>query len=242
MNTTVRTLLRGAVAASMALGAMLSASPARAALSCFVGFDDFDALNGMWADARATFTYETGYADGYLVPCEEAEGSCWTYRQYCEGMQRGTNYINVEDGSGYGHYHLSFTNPGFTGCGFVDPGDGQGPGTAKLIGGACGIPNWPAEPRKLQSHVADQWIKVWNGTNERFPQPFRMSTITVGDMPIQLWYRRISDGQWFVYESLAANTIHTLFMDYSSHVFFKAASEDAVGPYTIWNFEVNAPS
>jgi hypothetical protein len=144
MNTTVRTLLRGAVAASMALGAMLSASPARAALSCFVGFDDFDALNGMWADARATFTYETGYADGYLVPCEEAEGSCWTYRQYCEGMQQGANYINVEDGSGYGHYHLSFTNPGFTGCGFVDPGDRQADRrclrNTELAGGAAQAP------------------------------------------------------------------------------------------------------
>src|SRR5690606_13150686 len=106
---------------------------------CTVDFDNLFALTNTYQNARHTFASETGLSPrGGLQRCAEDNIACWTYRHRC-----GSNYVNVEDDSGYGHFHLSFTDPGFDGtCGFGDPGDGGGAGMNKRLTVFPGFPPW----------------------------------------------------------------------------------------------------
>ncbi|WP_437304103.1 hypothetical protein [Sorangium sp. So ce388] len=240
MKIPSRSLLRGSLAASLGFFAALSASPAEA--GCPITFDDPISLSNVFAEARNSFAVWSRFVNGDIATCGGPGAACWMYRQQCLMGGGASKLINVDDDSGYGHYHLSFTSPVLTNpatdC-FVDPGDGKGSGFG-FIGqnGQCVAPVWALEPRQVNSHVSDQWIKVWNGNNPNAPAPFRMTKISVGSMPIQVWYHRVPDGLWFHWLELAANTTFTLDMQLADEVLISGADERLVGSFEIKGFEV----
>jgi hypothetical protein len=215
----VRTLFYGArtliltagAAAALALGDPSIASAHSWLGQCTVNFDNTFALTNVYANARSTFAFSTAFnSSSKLDLCQNAAnpGVCWTYRHRCF-----SNYVNVDDISGYGHYHLSFTGPGFDPlCGFVDPGDGYGSGFGKNVNGSCVTPNWKTEPRVLDSHDGGQWISIQmhpqNSTTVK--TTFDLSRIHVGGSnAIQLWFHSVLDGGWYGWGSMAPNNWDT---------------------------------
>ncbi len=169
---------------------------------CTPNFDNVFALTWNYANARNTFAVETGLTAGAPDVCNRSHLACWTYRHRCFN-----NYINVDDDSGYGHFHLMFTGAGFSPlCGLLDPGDGYGAGYGKAVGGVCTTPDWRREPRVLNTHDSVQWIKIAVETPfTAVPKVFDMPRIRVGGtQPVQLWFRTTS-GQWWYWPSLGPN-------------------------------------
>ena len=168
---------------------------------CDVYFDNEFALENVHAQARTTFAYPTGLASGGgTEPCNESVHlACWTYRHRCH-----LNYVNVESIT-YGHVHLSFEDPNLT-C-FVDPGDGGGTGFGRPSGSSCVAANWGEEPRILQSHDQNHWIRIFvESSVDDEPKVFDMPEIYVGgDKPIQLWIKHV-DGTWHCWRELAPRT------------------------------------
>lgn len=167
---------------------------------CTPNFDNLFALTWVYANARATFASETGLTGGKPALCNSSHTACWTYRHRC-----GSNYLNVDDDSGYGHFHLSFENPVVGVC-LVDPGDGYGTGLGVPFGGDCVAPDWKREPRVLNTHDANQWIKITvEKSGSTVPKVFDMPRIRIGGtQPIQFWFRTTA-GQWFYWPSLGPN-------------------------------------
>jgi hypothetical protein len=63
----------------------------------------------------------------------------------------------------------------------------------------CVAVNWEHEPRFLQSHLQEQWIKIWmeDGSSHQ-PRAFDLRRIHVGaGPPIQLWFRAQNGDWWF---------------------------------------------
>lgn len=238
MKITMWSLLRASVAASLALGAMLSVSPAWAGFqNCPIFFDDDDALSNTYAETRSTFAVRSRRSGGSIVACREADTDCWVYRTSC-GFSADDKF-NVEDSSGYGHYHLSFVDPAMLECGPPsDPGDGLGAGFKKKVDGQCVYPDWSNEPRALESHDASQWIQIWRGTDESTEKPFRVRSIVVGgDVAIQLWFRTL-DGQWHYYPFLPPG-FSQFQMPLATDVNVRAADPNGPRPYTINGLTVN---
>lgn len=206
---------------------------------CTVNFDNPFALEHLASQARSTFAFPTGLsAAGKPEPCDtSAHEACWTYRHRC-----AQNYVNVDDMS-YGHFHLSFEDPTLSDpaalC-FADPGDGGGSGFGRKSGSECVPANWGAEPRILQSHVQDHWVKVWlEDRVTHVPKVFDMSEIYVGgDVPIQLWFKR-TDGTWHCWKELGPGTRWKLkqWAHDLVEVRIRGASGGA-GPYTIRSFKI----
>ena len=112
------------------------------------------------------------------------------YRMSCS-----PHFLNVEPLK-YGHFHLSFEDPNIT-C--LAEG-----GLGKLNNNnECTAVDWDNEPRFLQSHVQDHWIKIWmeDGSSHQ-PRAFDLRRIHVGSgFSIQLWYRT-QDGSWWFWNEL----------------------------------------
>jgi hypothetical protein len=204
---------------------------------CRVYFDNEFALEHVYAQARSTFGLRTGLSStGDTEVCDPAvHQACWLYRHRCF-----SNYINVDDMT-YGHVHLSFEDPSLT-CPFADPGDGGGAGFGRMIDGECVPANWGSEPRYLQSHLPDHWIKVWMEDRVTHqPRVFDLSEIHVsGDKAIQFWFKR-TDGTWWCWRELGprkrwklANWAHDLI-----EVRIRgAAGAGSAGPYTVRGFTI----
>lgn len=207
MTTRSRRYLLG-LGASVVLGlALAGIGSAHSWLGeCNVYFDNTFALEHVAAQARTTFAFSTGLSgSGDPEPCDTSiHQACWTYRHRCF-----SNYVNVED-MNYGHFHLSFEDPTLsdpaTLC-FADPGDGGGAGYGRKSGTNCIPANWGEEPRILQSHVQDHWIKIWMEDRVTHqPRVFDLSRISVGgDKPIRLWFKR-TDGSWWCWNQLDPRT------------------------------------
>jgi hypothetical protein len=214
---------------------------------CTVDFDNLFALTHTYQNARNTFASSTGLApDGTLQVCAPENIACWTYRHRC-----GSNYINIDDDSGYGHYHLSFSHPGFDGsCGFSDPGDGGGAGMMKKVTfGAlppwfpgisiCVVPTWKTEPRVLNTHDSAQWISIFvESSATHLPKVFDLTTISIGgSIPIQFWFHTTS-GQWWYWSSLnPGNRDLSAWVHDVDEVRIRAANGQ-VGPVTINQFHI----
>jgi len=179
---------------------------------CTVNFDNTFALTNVYANARATFASKTGInSSGRIDLCQNAAipGACWYYRHRC-----GRNYVNVEEISGYGHYHLSFTGAGFDPlCGFGNPGDGYGVGFEKTVGASCVIPNWTTEPRVLDGHDGTQWFSIQmhpSGTMTT-KTVFDLARLRIGGTQnVQVWFHSTLDGNWYGWGSMAPNNWNTL--------------------------------
>lgn len=232
-----------AVAAACCL--VLGAALAKTAVAhnwlgeCDVSFDNPFALEHVYAQARTSFSVPTGLSpSGDMEPCDtSAHQACWNYRHRC-----AQNYINVED-MNYGHFHLSFENAALTDpatmC-FADPGDGYGSGFGKKSGSNCLPVNWGAEPRYLQSHWQDHWIKVWMEDRvSHQPRVFDMSEIYVGGTePIQFWFKR-ADGTWYCWRELGPRKRWRIKQWAHDMVEVRIRGvSDGAGPYTIRGFRV----
>ena len=115
------------------------------------------------------------FADGYRAKCVQ-------------------HYVNVEPMT-YGHFHLTFEDP------TIDCVTGSGFG--RQVGPDCVAADWDQEPRRLNSHVADHWIRIWmeHGSTHQ-PVPFDLRRIHVGlSTPIQLWFRT-QNGTWWCWDEL----------------------------------------
>jgi hypothetical protein len=172
--------------------------------SCTVNFDNSFALTNIYANARATFGSSTGYnSAGKLDVCSNVpSGICWTYRHRC-----ATNYVNQDDLSGYGHYHLSFQNSGYNPlCGFYDPGDGYGSGFKRTINSVCSVVNWTTEPRVMNSHDGGQWVGIKMQSQSGVTTIFDMPRIRIGgSAAIQFWFHSTLDNKWYNWSSLGPN-------------------------------------
>ena len=241
-----RSLQYGAAVISAAIATLAPPSTAEAhnwTGSCTVNFDNLFALTWVYANARSTFAQRTGLTNGNPALCTAAHQSCWTYRHRC-----GANYVNVDDDSGYSHVHLSFEDPGFDAghhgapsCGFADPGDGYGSGMMKRVNGVCVTPDWKREPRWLHTHDNQQWVKVFLAPSGSVqPKIYDMPRIRIGGtLPVQLWFRKASTGQWFYWSSLAPGNwnldswVHDV-----DQVRIRAAAGAAPGPIRIDDFDI----
>jgi hypothetical protein len=203
---------------------------------CRVYFDNEFALEHSYAQARTTFALRTGSSPtGEPEVCDTAvHQACWVYRHRCF-----SNYINVDDMT-YGHFHLSFEDPDLT-C-FADPGDGGGAGFGRMSGSACIPANWGSEPRYLQSHLPDHWIKIWMEDRVTHqPRVFDLPEIYVsGDKAIQFWFKR-TDGSWWCWQELGPRKRWKL--EEWAHDLIEvrvrgSAGAGTAGPYTIRGFTV----
>lgn len=207
---------------------------------CTVAFDNHFALTNTYINARYTFAFSTAFnSAGKLDTCANAQfpGVCWTYRHRC-----ATNYVNVEDISGIGHFHLLFTDPAFDPVCFVDPGDGYGAGNGKMVGTSCLLPDWTREPRKTSHHFGNSWLSI------KMHPPGSMATQTVfdlarihigGTVPIQLWFHSTIDGGWYGWSSMAPNNWNTLASSHDiDEVQISNASGDPHDSYEIDDFDI----
>lgn len=235
----IRTRMLALVAASLTVVGLGLAGRAAAhdwLGECRVNFDNEFALEHVYAQARTTFGVRTGLAPtGETETCDPGvHGTCWLYRHRCF-----SNYINLDDMT-YGHVHLSFEDPSLT-C-FADPGDGAGAGFGRMSGATCVPVNWGSEPRYLQSHRPDHWMRIWlenRVTHE--PTVFDLPEIYVsGDKAIQLWFKR-TDGSWWCWEELGPRKRWQL--EEWAHDLVEvrirgSASAGSAGAYTIRSFTV----
>jgi hypothetical protein len=121
--------------------------------------------------------------------------AAWTfapnYRMSCS-----SHFLNVEPMNVVTHFHLSFEDPNIS-C----PANN---GFGKLNSNNVCVPvDWDNEPRMLQSHVQDQWIKIWmeDGSSHQH-RPFDLRRIHVGGGPaIRLWFQK-QDGSWWFWNQL----------------------------------------
>jgi len=124
------------------------------------------------------------------LPDQAAYTFAPNYRMSCS-----PHFLNVEPLT-YGHFHLSFEDPNI-GC-LANGGFGKLDSNNQ-----CVAVDWDNEPRMLQSHVQDHWIKVWmeDGSSHQ-ARAFDLRRISVGGGPsIQLWFLT-QDGNWWFWSQL----------------------------------------
>lgn len=203
---------------------------------CLVNFDNLFALTNTYAQARSTFAVPTAAGpEGGLRQCADNDVACWIFRHRCV-----RNYVELEDASNYNHFHLSFTDPGFSGtCGFEDPRDGFGAGMKKRVGEACVTPDWAREPRMVNTHDNAHWLRFWMSDPEtRAPAVFGMQTIRIGDWaPVELWFHN-TDDEWWYWDELAPNWWDvSRWMQNVDEVRFRAA-DGSLMPVAIEDFQI----
>ena len=150
----------------------------------YVDFDDEMAL--MIIPDQAKFTFAS--APYYI----QKVGNAWVH-------------VKENDGSGYNsaftsnhkHYHLSYDGE------FCITPNGK-PG--KIINGNCvEIANPVKEPRSLNTHDEDQWIKIYAYDYNSSQRVFDLLSIKFTDGPIQLWFKKDGVG-WLRWSSLGTGT------------------------------------
>ena len=95
--------------------------------------------------------------------------------------------------SNYGHYHLSYQN--FAPC---IRQNGQ---FGKPVGGGCASIDPKKEPRVLNTHDGDQWIKIYAYDYSSPKRVFDLLGIKVSNGPIQLWFKKTTGG-WYHWSSI----------------------------------------
>jgi hypothetical protein len=171
---------------------------------------------------ECALTFDDPAALGAL-PDQASYGFAPNYRMQCS-----PHFLNVDDLT-VGHFHLSFEDPAIS-C--LAEG-----GLGKLSGSECVAVDWDHEPRYLQSHWQDQWIKIWmEDASNHQPRAFDLNRIRVGaGHPIQLWYRT-QDGSWWFWNEL--DGAETWKVEQWSKDVMEVrirGTNSGLGPYTIRN-------
>ena len=150
----------------------------------FVDFDDETALTLLPGYAAQTFATAPFYI--------QKVGTAWV-------RVRENNSGNYKPAfmSDYEHYHLSYQN--FEPC--LKP-DGK---FGKPIFNVCTPFDPVKEPRVLNTHAGDHWIKIHAYDYSTTSRVFDMLSIQVTHGPIQLWFKK-SNGEWWHWGSIATGT------------------------------------
>lgn len=123
-------------------------------------------------------------------------------------QQVGTAWIHVKENnsgnykpafkSNYGHFHLSYQN-------FVPCITSNGPFGKPTSGGGCAVINPVKEPRVLDTHDGNEWIKIYAYDYSSPSRIFDLLSIKVTNGPIQLWFKK-SNGDWLHWSSIGVAT------------------------------------
>ncbi|MEM6843047.1 MAG: hypothetical protein AAF632_12535 [Bacteroidota bacterium] len=150
----------------------------------YVDFNDEMAL--MIIPDQAKFTFAP--APYYI----QKVGNAWVHVK--ENSGPGYNPAFTSD---YKHYHLSYSGE------FCITPNGK-PG--KMVNGNCvEISNPTKEPRSLDTHAEDQWIKIYAYDYNSSQRVFDLLSIKITNGPVQLWFKK-KNGGWLRWSSLGAGT------------------------------------
>jgi hypothetical protein len=156
-----------------------SASATTIGTTDYVDFDDEMALTILPGYAANTFAYEPFYI--------QQVGSAWVHVK-----ENNSGNYKPAFMSHYGHFHLSYQN--FQPC-FIN---GQ---FGKPVQGGCASINPVKEPRILNTHDGDHWIKIYAYDYSSPSRVFDLLGIKVTTGPIQLWFKK-SNGDWHHWSSI----------------------------------------
>jgi hypothetical protein len=161
---------------------------ARAATTCGINFDDYNALKGLYHKASDGFAWQTSrYSDSRCTDPSAATGdsrmnhpNCRMYEQSC-GASTKIFVWNQNDT----HYHMYFQDPAYS-------GNGTGcPTASHKVNGVCQAVDAAALQRYLGAHEANQWMEIGRTTDPISTlSPFAMYSVDVKVGPIQLWFKR----------------------------------------------------
>ncbi len=166
-----------------------------------------------------------------------------TYASWPFYIQKvGSAWINVKENNGagyqeafrsdYGHYLLLFQN--FLPC-VINNGTFS---FGKPSGSSC-LPISPAqEPRKLSTHYADQWIKVYAYDKNNPKRVFDLAGMTIMDGPVQVWFRE-KNGAWKAWKNLPAGKWTTTQANGITEVLIGSAAHKT---FTIDNIQLRVPA
>jgi len=152
----------------------------------YVDFNDQMALTIIPDQAKYTFATSPFYI--------QQVGTAWIHVK----ENNGANY-NANFRSNYGHYHLSYEN--FVPC-------FQNGGVGKPSGNNCIPVNPVLEPRRLDTHYGNEWIKIYAYDYDSPQRVFDLLSIKVTNGPIQLWFKK-NGGGWWYWSSLGTGTWNT---------------------------------
>lgn len=155
-----------------------------AGVTDYVDFNDQMALTIIPDQAKSTFATSPFYI--------QQVGNAWIHVK----ENNGAGY-NPAFTSSYNHYHLSYQN--FAPC--ITSGGQFG----KPSGSSCVNINPVLEPRKLDTHYGNQWIKIYAYDYDSPQRTFDLLGIKVTNGPIQLWFKKKSGG-WLKWSSLGTGT------------------------------------
>ncbi len=166
-----------------------------------------------------------------------------TYASWPFYIQKvGSAWINVKENNGaeyqeafrsnYGHYLLPFQN--FLPC-VINNGTFS---FGKPAGSSC-LPISPAqEPRKLSTHYADQWIKIFAYDKLNPKRVFDLAGLSIMNGPIQLWFRD-KQGAWKAWKNLPAGKWTTNEANGITEVLIGSAGNKT---FTIDNIQLRVPA
>ncbi len=149
----------------------------------YVNFNDKMALTIMPDHAKNTFALAPFYI--------QQVGNAWIHVKENSGPGYFPKFT-----SNYKHYHLSYEN--FVPC----ISNGQ---FGKPSGNKCLDFDPTEEPRTLDTHDGNEWIKIYAYDYDSPSRVFDLLGIQVTHGPIQLWFRK-ENGSWLHWSSLGVGT------------------------------------
>ena len=149
----------------------------------YVDFNDEMALTIIPENAASTFATAPFYI--------QQVGSAWVHVK-----ENNSGNYKPEFKSDHKHFHLSYQN--FVPC----ITDGK---FGKPVSGGCASINPVKEPRVLDTHDGNQWIKVYAYDYSSPSRVFDLLEIKVTKGPIQLWFKK-SNGDWLHWSSIGVGT------------------------------------
>lgn len=159
------------------------AKPMVSGTTDYVDFDDEMALTILPDNAANTFAYAPFYI--------QQVGTAWVHVKENNSGNYKPRFM-----SNYKHFHLSYQN--FEPC-FINGKFG------KPSGNSCASINPVKEPRVLNTHDGDHWIKIYAYDYSSSSRTFDLLSIKVTNGPIQLWFKK-SNGDWLHWSSIGTGT------------------------------------
>ena len=242
-----KNIARTLILAGLSAG-LLAYSPTISAATCSITFDNPSAMLRVFDSAKATFAFPGTYVveNNKKVQkiCPNLTNSrlnhpnCTNYEQLC-ATASGDSYVFVWDQSPDRHYHLMFEDPRLDASCSMDGGYGR-----KLPNGECdsNAPVWYIEHRYAVSMAPNAWweIGVYQPSTKGL-RVFNLDSISVGSVPIQIWFRK-TDGSVWGWSNLGANTNWSLGKAANDIVIaWVSGAPSARNVFTIYGFNVTTP-
>jgi hypothetical protein len=183
----------------------------------YVTFDDENALSLLPDYAASTFALYPFYI--------QQIGNAWIHVKENSSGPYASKFI-----SNYGHFHLSYQN--FVPC-FTNGIAG------KPISGNCTKINPLKEPRTVDTHDGNEWIKIYAYDYNTKSRVFDLLQIQVTKKPIQLWFKK-KTGEWAFWSSLPAGVwnLSSYCTSITEVLISSAGNQNSIG---FDNVKVNVP-